>query len=125
MGVVEIEGALNKLFVSKAIKFFCEHLGIEIPNLQVFTDQTIFVSGACYRNSENDFMIVLKEREQGQMIVTLAHELVHVKQYIVDNLFERWDPSIPYMERWWEKEAYLMEVELMKLLIQSVNKGEI
>lgn len=125
MSKLIIEGNLNRNFVSQVVKLFCETLGISVPNLHIFTDETIIPNGACYRNEENDFMIVLKEQEDGQMIVTLAHELTHVKQHIKDNLTDFWDPSIPYMERWWEKEAYEKEVELMEILIEAVNSGKI
>lgn len=125
MAEVIIEGNLNKKFVSDVIKFFCDALGIKVPNLHVFTDETIEINGACYCNSKDDFMIVLKERDQGHMMVTLAHELVHVKQYILDNLLERWDSSIPYMERWWEQEAFQKSEDLTKSLIEAVEKGVI
>jgi len=122
---VVIEGNLNQKFVGLVIDFFCDALGISVPNLHVFTDQTITPCGACYRNSDDDFMIVLKERDQGHMMVTLAHEMVHVKQFMIDGLSEQWDASVPYMERWWEKEAYHKEVELTKLLIAAVENGEL
>ena len=122
---VIIEGNLNKNFVSLAIDFLCDALGIPVPNLHIFTDQTIEPCGVCYRADEKDFMIVLKERDQGHMMLTLAHELVHVKQYLKDGLSDKWDSSIPYMERWWEQEAYEKEVELTKLLIEAVENGEL
>jgi len=125
MSEVIIEGDLNEKFVSDVIRFFCDALGIKVPNLHIFTDQTIHPNGACYRNSDDDFMIVLKERDQGHMMVTLAHEMVHVKQYLLDGLSDEWDASIPYMERWWEQEAYAKEVELTKLLIEAVENGEL
>ena len=119
-----VEG-LNESFVSRVVKLFCNTLGISTPNIHIFTDQTIKPNGVCYRNDETDFMIVLKERDIGQMMVTLAHELVHVKQYLVDDLSNKFDDSIPYMERWWEQEAFEKEVELTKLLIEAVTNGEL
>lgn len=123
--MLTIEGNLNSSFVKNAVHFFCDILKISVPNIHIFTDSTISPNGACYRNSDDDFMIVLKERDYGQMIVTLAHELVHVKQYLKDGLSDKWDSSIPYMERWWEQEAYEKEVELTKLLIEAVENGEL
>ena len=122
---IKIEGILNEAFVQEVVIFFCDALGVSVPNLHIFTDQTITPCGACYRNSDNDFMIVLKERDEGQMMVTLAHEMVHVKQYLLDGLSEQWDASIPYMERWWEQEAYQKEAELTKLLIEAIENGEL
>ena len=123
--MLTIEGNLNSSFVKNVVHFFCNILKISVPNIQIFTDQTIRPDGACYRNSDDDFMIVLKERDHGQMMITLAHELVHVKQYLKDGLSKQWDASIPYMERWWEQEAYEKEVELTKLLIEAVENGEL
>jgi len=121
---VIVEG-LNVGFVQKAVNLFCDALKIDVPNIHIFSDETIRPNGACYRADDNDFMIALKERDLGQMMVTLAHEMVHVKQYICDGLSEQFDNSIPYMERWWEKEAFAKEVDLMKLLIAAVENGEI
>jgi hypothetical protein len=122
-----IEGNLNQDFIGSVVSFFCKALGIDVPeNLHIFTDETIEIAGACYRNDDEDYIIVLKERENvGDMIVTLAHELTHVKQYVRDDLERDFTTSIPYMERWWEIEAYEKEVELTKLLIETVKIGEI
>jgi hypothetical protein len=121
---VLIEG-LDQEFVSKVIGLFCDALGIGVPNLHVFVDDTIAVDGVCYQNSHDDYLIALREQEVGQMIVTLAHELVHVKQYVLDGLAAAWDATIPYRERWWEVEAYEKEVELTKLLIEAVEEKKI
>jgi hypothetical protein len=125
MSEVIVEGDLNVGFVNSAVDLFCSALDIQKPNLHIFTDSTISPNGACYRNSDDDFMIVLKERDHGDMMVTLAHEMVHVKQYLLDGLSDKWDSSIPYMERWWEQEAYEKEVELTKLLIEAVENGKL
>jgi hypothetical protein len=120
-----IEGRLNQDFIGSVVAFFCGALGISIPkNLHIFTDETIEIGGACYRNDHDDYMIVLKEQDTGQMIVTLAHELAHVKQYVLDDLETAFTTSIPYHVRWWEIEAYEKEVELTKMLIEAVEKGE-
>jgi hypothetical protein len=121
-----IEGNFNQDFISSVVKFFCDALGIEVPgNLHIFTDETIHVGGACYRNDDDDYMIVLREQENvGEMIITLAHELTHVKQYIFDDLEKYFTNSVPYHERWWEIEAFEKEVELTKLLIAAFESGK-
>lgn len=122
-----IEGNLNSEFIGSVVNFFCDILGISVPeNLHIFTDETIEIGGTCYRNADDDYTIVLKERANlGDMIVTLAHELTHVKQYVLDNLECAFTRDIPYHERWWEVEAYEKEAELTKMLIEAVNRGEI
>jgi len=121
---VLIEG-MNEEFANKVVRFFCDALGVDVPNLHIFVDDTIHVAGACYQNSHDDYLITLKQQDLGQMIVTLAHELVHVKQYMIDGLAKTFDATIPYRERWWEVEAYEKEVELTKLLIEAVTQGNI
>ena len=121
---VLIDG-MNQEFIGKVVRFFCDALGIGVPNLHVFVDDTISVAGACYQNDHDDYLIALRQQDLGQMLVTLAHELVHVKQYVLDDLAEKWDTSIPYRERWWEVEAYEKEVELTKLLIEAFERKEI
>ena len=124
MNRVIVEG-LDQDFGLKVVNFFCDALGIHVPNLHIFVDDTINVAGACYQNSHDDYLIALRQQDYGQMIVTLAHELVHVKQYVLDGLDQKWDTTIPYRERWWEVEAYEKEVELTKLLIDAVERQEI
>jgi hypothetical protein len=121
---VLIEG-MNQEFIGKVVRFFCDALGIGVPILHIFVDDTISVAGACYQNDHDDYLIALRQQDTGQMIVTLAHELVHVKQYVLDGLADKWDTAIPYRERWWEVEAYEKEVELTKLLVEAVTAGEI
>ena len=122
-----IEGNFDSDFFGSVVKFFCNALGIDVPeNLHIFTDETIKAFGACYQNDDDDYMIVLRERDSAaDMIVTLAHELTHVKQYIRDDLKSAFTTSIPYMERWWEIEAYAKEHELVELLISAVERKEI
>jgi Zn-dependent peptidase ImmA (M78 family) len=122
---VLIEGNINKNFCQKAVQLFCAALSIDVPSIHIFTDETIRPNGACYRADENEFMIVLKERDEGQMMLTLAHEMVHVKQYLLDDLSNKFDDSIPYMERWWEQEAFEKEVVLTKMLIQAITEKKL
>lgn len=123
--MIEIEG-LDQSRVEKYVEYFCQLLRIEIPKLFIFVDDTIKVSGACYENEPGDYMIVLKDqKEEGQMIVTLAHEMVHVKQYIRNGLAKCFDDTIPYMKRWWEQEAYKKEVVLIRALVAEIEKEKI
>jgi hypothetical protein len=118
--MLTIEG-MNDDFITECVVHMCECLGIEVPNIHIFVDDTIKPDGACYENSPNDFMVVLKSQDIGQMLVTLAHEMTHVKQFMKNNLSAHFDNKIPYMERWWEKEAYEMEVVITKSLIEYVK----
>jgi len=117
---------LEHNFIVKCLKRFAEMLDIELPNMCVLVDETIKVNGACYQNAPDDYMIVLRvQEEEGNMIQTLAHEMVHVKQFLKDDLASHFCFDIPYMERWWEIEAFEKEIVLMKDLIEKVISGEI
>jgi len=125
--VIEILG-LKEDLILQCLSKFSNMLGIELPNLSIFVDETdqIKVNGACYQNSPDDYMIVLKVQEnEGRMIQTLAHEMVHVKQYLKNDLASHFTHDIPYMERWWEIEAFEKEEELMLALLQDVKDGKI
>jgi hypothetical protein len=68
------------------------------------------------------------------MLRTLAHELVHVKQYVRGQLIEmngpyqKWngvmfsDKKVPYKELPWEKEALRLEKELYELWKQHRDR---
>lgn len=127
MPMIEILGLKEDLILQCLNKFACM-LGIELPNLSILVDATdqMKANGVCYQNSPDEYMIVLKEQEnEGRMVQTLAHEMVHVKQYLKDDLASHFTHDIPYMERWWEVEAYEMEREMMLSLIQDVKEGKI
>jgi len=123
--MIEIFG-LKEDVILKCLNRFAEILNIQLPNLTIFTDETIKPFGAVYQNTPDDYMIVLKVQDnEGRMIQTLAHEMVHVKQYLKDNLADHFTYDIPYMERWWEVEAYEKETELMQDLLANIEKGNI
>lgn len=124
--IIVSDDRLDKNFIQDAVKLFCIALEIKMPTILIYTDETIKPNGVCYRNDETEFMILLKDgRSDAETMITLAHELVHVKQYLVDDLSNKFDDSIPYMERWWEQEAFELEVALTELLIQAITDGEL
>lgn len=125
MKKIRTEG-LDSNLIEQYVEHFCQILEIEIPKLLIFVDDTILPTGACYENEPGDYMIVLKARaDEGQMVVTLAHEMVHVKQFLCDDLAARFDTAIPYDERWWEQEALDKERMLIKSLVEHIANGGI
>ena len=109
--------------LNKATKFFSEILGISGEDIcvDIHCVDVLQSTGACHQNNSEDFMISLKGQAIGHMVVTLAHELTHVKQYRLDSLGEKLDFSIPYSDRWWEQEAYDFEVWLCQLFLKFIN----
>jgi hypothetical protein len=106
--------------------------------------------GVAYRDvqgsySQKDHRIVLLYRETSSMLITLAHEMVHVKQFTKNELqHRRWKSdgklhtrwkgidmgiadSIEYSKRAWEVEAKALQTELfkkfVKILGSVIDKG--
>ena len=119
---LEIYGNMEKKTTNKAVVFFSSILGINIPYLEIYTFEGGLENGSCHQNSQDEYCIFLKEREFGHMLVTLAHELTHVKQYIKDNLAECYETVTPYNDRWWEREAFEMESFLAQKMIEKVKE---
>jgi hypothetical protein len=126
---VRVEGLPESLTL-QAVKFFCDFLDIPVPNLHIFTVEDMRCNGAMYSNSIDDFLIAIhledvsgfSDRNITEVFLTLAHEMVHVKQVIRDDLTKEFDTSIPYAERWWEKEAFELESVMMLAFVDEVKK---
>lgn len=116
-----IETAIsNSAVVKSFVRFLCTELNIKpkriiVAELEDLKSNTI---GLCIDESEDEFIILVKEvtRTLQDILITIAHEMVHVKQYIQNNLGWCLDNygHIPYKERWWEKEAFAKSVLLVE-----------
>ena len=116
-----IETAIsNSAIVKSFVRFLCDELDIKpkritIAEWEELESNTI---GLCIDESEDEFIILVKEktRDLSNMLVTIAHEMIHVKQYMLQNLgwFLDNNGHIPYQERWWEKEAFSDAVPLVE-----------
>ena len=122
--------------MSEAVKFFGK--SVLTPRLfaycyvEIRIKKMLDVSGYCEiipegKRNPTSFILELKTADKLEMLSTLAHEMVHVKQYRRgelrhtrnDNLMRWWKETIDirevdYYELPWEKEAYTKEVELME-----------
>lgn len=97
--------------VKKFVEWLCDELQIRPRNLEVYAqDDLEGALGLCMDVSDDEFMILVKteHRDIGDYFVTIAHEMIHVKQYLKENLGHWLDScsDIPYMQRWWEVEAF-------------------
>ena len=112
--------------VEDFVRFTCNELGVTPNSLVVAkyepVDDTL---GLCIDETSEDFIILIhtENRNLGQIFVTLAHELIHVKQYMKENLGWFMDNrvDIPYMERWWEKEAFERSVPLLEKFTKTLG----
>ena len=116
-----IETAIsNSAVVKSFVRFLCTELNIKpkriiVAELEDLKSNTI---GLCIDESEDEFIILVKEntRTLSDILITIAHEMIHVKQYMLQNLGWCLDNygHIPYKERWWEKEAFAKSVLLVE-----------
>lgn len=115
--VTDLDPVLTEQFVT----FCCKELDISPKYIYVEGwDTPLFnkANGLCYE-VEHDYeyliMVQTKDRNITEIYNTVAHELVHVKQFIKEDLVNHIEKEKPiYSERWWEKDASKNSVELVK-----------
>lgn len=113
----------NSRTVKSFVRFLCAELVIEPKRITVaeWEELESNVIGLCIDESEDEFIILVKmqTRNMQEMLVTIAHEMIHVKQHMKENLGWFLDnrSHIPYLERWWEKEAFSNALPLYKKYI--------
>jgi hypothetical protein len=120
----------NSELATSFVRFVCEQLNIEPQRISLIGCKLDGNLGLCIDESDTDFLVLVQEEDRNitSVFVTIAHELVHVKQYMKENLGHLLDSCthIPYLERWWEKEAQEKSVELVKkyagMIAESRNR---
>jgi len=142
--ILKIRGLRNKLltkFARKAMLFYGEQL---IPtkhylklNVEVFASDMEY-DGQCTNHSRHDYEIDVKYGMSFERtLITLAHETVHIKQYVANELksYYRNEDSIDiwkgvkyknleYEYQPWEKEATDMEQDLyQQFLLDCYSKN--
>jgi hypothetical protein len=95
--------------VLKFVNFMCEELDITPSQIIVAVLESGEALGLCIDLDPDRFLILVDDdRPHANVFNTISHEMIHVKQYIKEDLGSLLDTcnDIPYMDRWWEKEAY-------------------
>ncbi len=112
--------------VEKFTNFLCGELDIAPTRITIapYEDEAEIL-GLCLDESETEFILLIKEndRDIGEIFTTIAHEMIHVKQYMKENLGWFLDnrSNIPYLERWWEKEAFGNAVPLVEKFTKTLK----
>lgn len=125
--MIEVYGIDRELTI-KAIYSYCRQLDVDVPSILIYVDDDLkdpHKEYACVHSNGDEFMIriapVSKFLNVTQMYETLAHEMVHVKQFLKNNLEEHLENTdIPYSLRWWEIEAYELEKKLVINFTQEI-----
>ena len=128
------------LLLYKTAKFYAKYLNLtnfkytiyicSAPNLRKHDGN----NGVASKTDDKEITIAVDSQLQlPQMLMTLAHEMVHAKQYMRGQYKAElsrngkhrrfWlgkQYSVSYMKRPWEREAFRREGELVEALVNSV-----
>jgi hypothetical protein len=126
----------------KTAKFYTKYLNIQEFKYKVYIclapkmRQKDGNNGICSRTGDREITIAVDSALQlPQMLMTLAHEMVHAKQYVRGQYRGEWSRngkmrkiwlgkqySVAYLKRPWEREAFRREGELVCALIENVTQ---
>ena len=88
------------------MSFVCNKFGIN-PDIEInFRDLLIVQPGGCVQLDDNEYEVDIKRSLRlREMLTTLAHELVHAKQYELGQLTQNSDNDFDYWDKPSEIEA--------------------
>jgi hypothetical protein len=117
----------HRNLVEKFVRFLCAELKVQPSKICIDSyDEDNTNLGLCIDESQDEFIILVKEsgRNIEDVFITIAHEMVHVKQYMNENLGWFLDNRnyIPYHERWWEQEAFSRSVPLVEKFAMELKR---
>jgi hypothetical protein len=126
MNMQLIVNAPHQNMVEKFVGWLCVELQISPRSLEVYAqDDLDGALGMCVDVSEDEFMILVKtkHRDLADYFVTIAHEMIHVKQYLKENLGHWMDTcsDTPYRQRWWEIEAFGLSAPLVEKFAKGLK----
>jgi hypothetical protein len=127
---VNMESETKNTLAEQFIMFLMNELAIAPSKIGVVSSDLSESKcvGMCLDSVEGDntFLILVDEKDRNltDTFVTIAHEMVHVKQYMNENLGWFLDnrSDIPYYSRWWEIEAFEKSVEYVKKFAEIIKK---
>jgi hypothetical protein len=119
---VFLDPAYNTL-IERFVKFICKEYCI-LPRKIFITEYNLEESsGMCIDENDGEYIILVnKNRDLASVFTTVAHEMIHVKQYMTQDLGELLDTNkdVSYKDRWWEKEAYKNAVPLVEKFSKTI-----
>ncbi len=125
--ILHPELPINQCLVVNFVRFVCSELCITPNKLSIASyDVADGIYGMCIDESDSNYIILVNEKERNltEVFITIAHELIHVKQHMKENLGWFLDNRlyIPYHDRWWEKEAFARSVPLVEKFVKTLRK---
>ena len=122
---IKIQGLDEKL-TQDFVYFCCKELDVQPDSIEIVGDDwTGENTGLCIDLDEKDFLIcaAVNDRNLTQIYTTIAHELVHIKQYMKQDLGSLLNKDKPeYLDRWWEKEAREKSLDLVKKFVDILER---
>ena len=130
------------VMVDKIVKFYAKYLNIQKFKYKIYVcmapkmRQRDGNNGICSRTGDREISIAVDSAlALPQMLMTLAHEMVHAKQYVRGQYRGEWSRngrmrkiwlgkqySVAYIKRPWEREAFRREGELVNALLDKVAR---
>lgn len=116
---VAVEG-LDVVLTNKFVGFCCEQLDIKPSLITIYGWERLENNalGLCYQVDIDEYMIMVstEDRNLTEIYNTIAHEMIHVKQYMKQGLKELCQDAYKpiYKQQWWEQEASEKSVILVK-----------
>lgn len=110
--------------LEKFVKFICKEYSILPRRISIEAYDLIGNNGMCFDEPNGEFTILVKSgRDLSALFTTVAHEMIHVKQYMTQDLGTLLDENVdlPYEDRWWEEEAFSNSVPLVEKFAQNVK----
>ncbi len=99
------------------VYYICKRYGIVPRRVSIESADLVGNRGLCFDDDDGEYTILVKRNDDiSSVFTTIAHEMIHVKQYMTQNLGKLIDESIeiPYETRWWEEEAFSEAVPLVE-----------
>jgi len=122
--VDNLDDSLTKDFVN----FCCKELNIKPSSIEVVGAAYLAGNkrtGMCIDLDEQNYIIMtaVKDRTLTEIYTTVAHEIIHIKQYMENNLGKLLDSNKPkYEDRWWEKEAREKSLVFVKKFVDILDR---
>lgn len=120
---VNTDNEYNHL-IERFVKFCCKELCVLPMKIHVESVDMIGNTGMCIDEDPGIYTILIKSenRNLANVFTTLAHEMVHVKQYMTQDLGRILDEEkdTPYDQRWWEMEAAEQAVPLVEKFAKTL-----
>ena len=115
----------NQNLVRRFVEYLLKDFDVNPKYIEIASTKLKGSHGMCIDLTEDEYLILVDETDRniGDIFVTIAHEMVHVKQFVKENLgwFIDNRSDIPYYQRWWEKEAFEKSVSYVEKFAKGLK----